>query len=159
MKKVLIFAAIVIFLFGAFAYVSNYSTSKDIEGNPYGKDSLHPLTIKQLQDPNYKNQILPAELSSKLEKNEDVFVYFYKPDCQYCQATSPTIVPLAQELNVDLKLLNLVEFPEGWETFNIQSVPTIIHYKKGEEVAPRLMGAVPAGAEDRFTSWIEEVRR
>lgn len=53
MKKILIFAGIVIVLFGGLAFVTNYQQTEKAEGNPYGKDKLNPATVDQLEDPNY----------------------------------------------------------------------------------------------------------
>jgi thioredoxin 1 len=160
MKKVLIFAAILAFLFGAFAYVNHASNVNKLAGNPYGKTDLHPDTIKQLNNPNYQNQILPEELASRLANQEDLFVYFYSSDCQFCQITSPVVVPLAQELGVDLKLFNLREFQEGWQNYKIQSTPTFVYFKNGVESTEdqRRSGAVDSSNVAQFKKWIESQR-
>jgi len=155
MKKVLIFAGILIFLFGAFAYINNVSNKKAIEGNPFNKTELHPMTIKQLDNPHYQNQILPEELDRLIEQKEDGFVFFYMSDCQHCQVTTPVVVPLAKELGIDLKMHNLLEFPEGWDKYEVEGVPHIAYYKDGQKIDP-LEGAIPEEHKQVFIDWVNK---
>lgn len=140
-KKMLIIVGIIAVLFIALIFVVQYKNNQALEGddNPYGTKDLHQATIDQLKDPNYGNQILPEELSEKLEKGEDVTVYFYSPTCVYCQQTTPILVPLAEENNVDVKKFNLLEFGEEGTPYGIESTPTLVHFENGEEVA-RIVG-------------------
>lgn len=125
----------VILLFVALYFVVDYKNKQtiDISGNPYGKDQLRQETIDQLNDPLYQNQITPDRLAEKLANKEDVTVYFYSPTCIYCQRTTPVLVPLAEELGIDVVKLNLLEFEDEWDTYRIEGTPTIIHFKDGEE--------------------------
>lgn len=101
--------------------------------NPYQKDTLHPETIKQLEDPNYQNIILPQTLEEMLANGEDATVYFYSPLCPYCVKTTPLIAELAQELNKEIYLFNLLEFDHGWDEYQLEAIPTLIEYKNGKE--------------------------
>src|SRR5699024_11690109 len=105
----------------------------DASDNPYGKDRLHQETIDQLDDPLYQNQITPDALAEKLDAEEDVTVYFYSPTCIHCQRTTPVLVPLAEEIGVDIKKMNLLEFEDEWNTYDIEGKPTLIHFSDGEE--------------------------
>ncbi|WP_126428087.1 thioredoxin family protein [Brevibacillus marinus] len=135
MKKVLIFLAIVMGLFAALAVVTFYANKQAAQGNPYGKETLHPATVAQLDDPLYGNQILPDELQAKLDNKEELYVYFYSPTCVYCQETTPILVPLAEELAIDVRKLNVLEFEEAWDTYRLAGTPTLIHFREGKEVA------------------------
>lgn len=148
-----IIGAIVV-LFGALYFVIDYKNKSAIEssGNPYGKDKLYQETIDQLDDPLYQNQITPDDLSEKIENGEDVTVYFYSPTCVHCQKTTPILVPVTEDLDVDMKKLNLLEFEEEWDTYDIEGTPTLVHYKDGEEVA-RISGEQP---EDTFVSFFND---
>ncbi|WLR58162.1 thioredoxin family protein [Guptibacillus hwajinpoensis] len=152
MKKAIIFLGIVIVIFGALAFVTNYSNSEKTEGNPYGKSSLDPATIEQLDDPLYQNQILPDELDEALSNEEDAFVYFYSPTCIHCKNTSPVLVPLAEDMGIDLKKYNVLEFEQGWNDYRIESTPTLVRFKDGKEV-DRIVGTQ---TEDTFKQWIEK---
>ncbi|TCN17546.1 thioredoxin family protein [Mesobacillus foraminis] len=151
MKKVIVFIVLVVAIFGVTAFVSSKQQAVKVEGNPFGKETLHPATVEQLDDPNYQNLILPNELEGDLEANKDRFVYFYSPTCSHCKETTPVLSPLAKELDVDLVLYNLLEFEEGWDDYKIEATPTIIYFKDGEE-ADRLRGT---NTKDAFKKWFE----
>ncbi|MEH7222748.1 thioredoxin family protein [Bacillus sp. JJ1566] len=142
MKKIIIFTVVIVALFGALAYVTTSQNKQKAEGNPFGKEKLEPATIAQLDDPNYGNQILPDELETKLKNGETMTVYFYAADCVHCQNTTPVIVPMVEEMGLDLKKLNLLEFKDQWNKYGIDSTPTLIHFENGEEVS-RLVGYHP----------------
>ncbi len=152
MKKAIIFLGIIIVLFGALAFVTNLSNNEKSEGNPYGKDTLDPATVDQLDDPLYQNQILPDELDEALSNGEDAFVYFYSPTCIHCKHTSPVLVPLAEDMGIDLKKYNILEFEQGWNDYGIESTPTVIRFKDGKEV-DRIVGTQ---TEDTFRQWIDK---
>lgn len=80
MKKILIFGGLVIVLFIGIVLLTNMATSEKVEGNPYGKDSLHPETVKLLDNEHYQNVITPDELEEDLSSGETMTVYFFSPD-------------------------------------------------------------------------------
>src|SRR5690625_2441160 len=144
----------IIILFVALYVVVDYKNKQTIDhaGNPYGKDNLKQETIDQLDDPLYQNQIIPKDLDDKLTNKEDVVVYFYSPVCVYCLETTPMLVPLAEELGIDIKKFNLYEFQDQKEKYNITGTPTLVYYENGEEV-DRVNGAQ---SEEMFRSFFEE---
>ena|SRR5690625_142936 len=152
-NKMLIILGVVIVLFVALYVLVDYQNKQTIKqtGNPYGKDQLKQETIDQLDDPLYQNQIVPNDLAEKLENEEDVFLYFYSPTCPYCLEVTPVLVPLAEELNIDVKKLNLYEFEQEKHTYDIKGVPTLVYYENGQEV-DRISGAQP---EEVFRSFFE----
>ncbi|MFD0695833.1 thioredoxin family protein [Paenibacillus sp. GCM10027628] len=147
MKKLLIYLGIVVILFGGLYFVNQQSNkSADYPYNPYGVSvsKLHPETVKQLNDPNYQNVILPKDLDQKLKNKESFFQYFYSSTCPHCKVTTPVLVPMEKELGIDVKEFNLQEFNDGWQKYNIESTPTLVYYKNGVEV-DRIVGGVPEG--------------
>ncbi|OEH92726.1 thioredoxin family protein [Bacillus solimangrovi] len=152
MKKIAIIGAIIVGLFIIIGSLTNMANSQKAEGNPYGKADLHPETVKQLKDPNYENLILPDELDEKLNNNEAVTVYFYSPTCGHCKVTTPILKPVADELNVDLKMYNVLEFEQGWNDFEIKGTPTMIHFENGKE-AYRISGENDA---ETFKEWFNQ---
>ncbi|MGM8212049.1 thioredoxin family protein [Virgibacillus sp. W0430] len=152
-KKMLGLLAVLIVLFIALFFVNDYKNKQALQGNdnPYGKDNLRQETIDQLDDPLYKNQIIPEELDKSLANGDDVTVYFYSPTCVYCQRTTPVVVPLTEELGVDMKKMNLLEF-DKMEEYEIEGTPTIVHYEDGKEVG-RISGERP---EADFQQFFEE---
>ncbi|MGA9227927.1 MAG: thioredoxin domain-containing protein, partial [Mesobacillus sp.] len=121
MKKVIIFLVIIVGLFAALFFVSKAQNEEKAEGNPFGKEALHPETVKQLEDPNYQNIITPDELEKVIKNGEDATVYFYSPTCPHCVRTTPIVSPLAKEMDVNLVQFNLLEFEEGWNNYGIES--------------------------------------
>ncbi|RSD29208.1 thioredoxin family protein [Mesobacillus subterraneus] len=152
MKKVIIFLVIIIGLFAALFFLNKAQNEEKVEGNPYGKDTLHPETAKQLDDPNYQNIILPDELDKKIESGEASTVYFYSPTCPHCVRTTPIVSPLSKEMGVDLVQYNLLEFEQGWDDYGIESTPTIVQYKDGKEV-DRIVGYQE---EPTFEAWFKQ---
>lgn len=136
MKKVVIFLAIVICLFVAIAFLTKMQNEAKVEeNNPYQKDTLHPETVAQLDDPNYQNIILPDELQKKLKNKEDVTVYFYSPLCPHCVEATPVMMSVAKDLGIHVYQFNLLEFDDGWDDYFIEETPTIVQYKDGKESA------------------------
>lgn len=142
-KMVLILGAFIV-LFGALYFVTSYKNNQAVnEGNnPYGKDRLQQETIDQLDDPLYQNQITPEKLNERLDAEESVTVYFYSPTCSHCQKATPVLVPVAEDLDIDLKKVNLLEFDDQWQTYGIEGVPAVVHYENGVEV-DRISGEQP----------------
>lgn len=153
MKKIIIFLAVIIVLFAAVGFLTKMQNEEKVsEENPYGKDTLHPETVGQLDDPNYQNLILPDDLESKLDNKEDVTVYFYSPTCSHCQRTTPVVAPLAKDMDINLVQFNLLEFEDGWDNYQITETPTIVQYKDGKEVN-RITGYQEEGV---FKDWFNE---
>lgn len=151
MKRIALFVLVIVAVFSSLGLITKYQEHQLLKNNPFKKTDLHAATIKQLKDPHYQNIILPDELEDKLKNKEDVTVYFYSPTCIHCTNTTPIVVPLAEEIGVDLKLFNVLEFPE-WEKYNVRGTPTIVHYKDGEEV-DRIVGAQDKST---FALWFGE---
>jgi thiol-disulfide isomerase/thioredoxin len=152
MKKIIIFGAIILVLFGALAFITTYQNNKKAEGNVYGKSDLDPATIDQLDDPNYQNIILPDELEKKLENKEDTIVYFFSPLCEHCKVTTPVLMPVADEVGVEINQYNILEYEEGWDQYAITATPTLVHYKDGKEV-DRIEGS---NSEENFRTLLTE---
>lgn len=155
-NKMFLILGVIVILFGALYFAIDYKNKKAIENNenPYGKDALYQETIDQLGDPLYQNQVTPDVLAKSIADKEDITVYFYSPQCSYCQTTTPILVPVAEELNVDVIKFNLLEFPDQWDTYGMEGTPTLIHYQNGEELA-RLSGQHTAEEfEDFFNEFV-----
>lgn len=98
MKKLLAFGGIIVVLFAAIAFITMYEQKEAASNNPYHKSELNPATVAQLDDPNYRNIILPTELKQQLADGKSLTVYFYSPTCPHCQRTTPIVVPLTKQL-------------------------------------------------------------
>ncbi|MED1783117.1 thioredoxin family protein [Brevibacillus fortis] len=155
MKKIIFLSILVAaILIGAIVY-ADISNRQLAEGNPYGKANLHPATLEQLSDPLYDNLIMPDELKTKLDNQEDMFVYYFSPLCEHCKATTPVLVPIVKSLDIDMKKHNLLEFNGSYNNYQIEFTPTLVHYKGGKEVA-RLVGGRDAS---EWKTWLEEQKK
>src|SRR5699024_6845528 len=101
-KIVIIIVAVVVITGGLF-FVTNYKnkTVVDDSNNPYGKDKLNKQTIDSLDDSVYDDIIHPNDLEERIESGESTTVYFFSPDCVHCQRTTPVLVPLAEDNDID----------------------------------------------------------
>ena len=139
MKKLAIIGGIVIVLFIGIIVLTNMSNSDKLKDNPYGKDNLNQATIDQLDDENYQNIILPEELETKIESDEDVFAYLFSPLCSYCVEFTPKLMDVAEEEGIQIDQLNVLEFENAKATYNLEKTPTLIYFEDGKEVT-RLVG-------------------
>ncbi|WP_347861224.1 thioredoxin family protein [Salimicrobium sp. PL1-032A] len=152
-KKMIIFGSVLVVLIIALAVIVNLQNAEKAEGNPYNKseDELKQSTIDQLDDPNYDNQILPDELEEQIESGDPVTVYFYSPECVYCQNTTPYLVPLTEDMGVDMKKMNVLEYESQMMEYQIEATPTVVHFDNGEE-QDRIVGQQP---EEAFRDFFE----
>lgn len=73
-----------------------------------------------------------------------VLVDFYTTWCGPCKVLAPVIDQIAKEMTGKLKVVkvNVEEAQDTAASFGITSVPTLVIFKKGKEVARRV-GTVP----------------
>ena len=139
MKKLVIVGVIIVVLFVAIIALTNMTNKSKLESNPYGTDNLRQSTIDLLDDKNYQNIILPDELEEKIASGDGVVGYFFSPECSHCKNYTPKLMPIADQLNIQIDQLNVLEYEDAWYTYNIEATPTMIYFKDGKEVN-RLVG-------------------
>ncbi|HLR64056.1 MAG TPA: thioredoxin family protein [Pseudogracilibacillus sp.] len=150
--KIIAIVVVIVLLFAGLWFANNYKNKSALEGvdNPYDKSSLKQETIDLIGDPLYDNIIVPDDLEEEIDSGQPVTVYFFSPTCSYCQATTPVLVPLVEEMDIDMKKLNTLEY--GMDQFQITGTPTLVHYDEGKEVA-RIIGQQ---TEDDFRAFFDE---
>ncbi|WP_181294294.1 thioredoxin family protein [Heyndrickxia sporothermodurans] len=90
-----------------------------------------------------------------LKNQEELTVYFYQTSCSHCKKVTPIVIPMAQKLKIDLKLINLENYSEtGWDEFNIDATPTIVHFKNGRE-DKRIVGEL---TEKAYELWFKSIK-
>lgn len=84
--------------------------------------------------------------SEVLEADRPVLVDFYADWCGPCRALAPVIEEIAEELGARLKVTKLDVDANGELSmeYGVQSIPTLILFKGGEE-AERIVGFMPKG--------------
>src|SRR5690625_4329039 len=154
-NKMVAIVGVIIILFVVLFFEINVKNKQAIDSNenPYGKDDLRQETIDLLGDPLYGNIIVPDDLDAKLENKETVTVYYFSPTCVYCQKATPIVVPITEELGIDMVKMNLLEF-DKMNYYGLEGTPTLIHYENGEEVA-RVEG-LPENAEEAYRAFFDK---
>lgn len=154
MKKLIAIGGIIVVIF-ALIFVLNKQSNKDkLENNPYDTDNLNQATIDLIDDENYSNIILPADLKTKIEAGESVTAYFFSPLCEYCKQMTPIMMPIAKDMDIKVEQLNLLEYENVGHTYQIEATPTLIHFENGEEVG-RMVDGQP---EENIRSFFEAIK-
>lgn len=98
-----------------------------------GTSSGVPLDIT---DNSFENEVLAF--------NGPVLVDCWAPWCGPCRMLSPVIEQIAKDYRGRLKVvkLNTDDNPKTATKFNIQGIPTMLFFKRGEQV-DRVTGALP----------------
>ena len=135
----LIILAIVLVLVIAIIALTNLTNSNKLANNPYDTEDLEQSTIDLLDDENYQNIIVPNALEEKIASGDKVYAYLFSPECIHCKSFTPKLMPLAEENDIQIDQLNVLEYEEEWDKYGINATPTLIVFENGEEVT-RLVG-------------------
>ncbi|MFB5253266.1 thioredoxin family protein [Bacillus mycoides] len=139
MKKMLIFGGIIIVLFAAIFAVTQ----------------MEKKNVSTTEKDYYTNKISLENLNKNIEDKKEETVYFYQTSCVHCQKLSPIVVPMAKDLKVDMKVMDIEKLDAPWDEYKIKGTPTIIHFKDGKEVS-RISGEQP---EDKLKEWLEQTKK
>ena len=82
-----------------------------------------------------------------LKSDVPVLVDFWAEWCVPCHMVSPVVEEIGQDKGETLKVvkLNIDENPQATRTYGVMSIPSLILFKGGQEVA-RVIGAKPKEA-------------
>ena len=82
-----------------------------------------------------------------LDSETPVLVDFWAEWCVPCHMVSPVVEEIGQERGETLKVakLNIDDNPQATRTYGVMSIPSLILFKSGKEVA-RVVGARPKDA-------------
>ena len=85
--------------------------------------------------------------TSVLDSDTPVLVDFWAEWCVPCHMVSPVVEEIGQEKGQNLQgaKLNIDENPDATRTYGVMSIPSLILFKAGKEVA-RVTGARPKDA-------------
>lgn len=86
------------------------------------------------------------DLDAFLERHDVALVEFYTKGCAKCQAMEPVLGNVARATEIPVGLLNPGNDIGLVDQFDIDSVPTLILFRDGTELARRAEGFV--GADD-----------
>jgi thioredoxin 1 len=90
------------------------------------------MSALHVDDNNFEQEVLKSEIP--------VLVDFYASWCGPCKMLSPVIDELAGEVSGQAKVvkIDVDEASETAQKFNVQSIPTLISFKNGEEIAKKV---------------------
>lgn len=143
-NKMLIIIGVVVVLLIALYFVDDLKNDTDeADKESSGEENDEDL---------YDNQTNPDDLREKIDEGDPVTVYFYSPECTHCQRTTPVLVPLTEEKDIDMKKLNIQKYEEQWDEYDIEGTPTVAHFDDGKEVA-RITGEQ---SEEDFSVFFDE---
>jgi thioredoxin 1 len=104
--------------------------------------------ITELNDSNFEQEVLKSELPALVD--------FWAPWCGPCQMMGPILEEASTDWQGKIKVckLNVDDVIEIARDYEIQSIPTMILFEKGQP-AKRIVGARPKKAfEEEFQSWL-----
>jgi thioredoxin 1 len=86
------------------------------------------------------------------KSSEPVLVDFWSECCGPCKMLTPVINQLAEEMKGKIKIvkMNIDENPDAPSTLGVRSIPTLMIFKDGKQVATKI-GAHP---KNKLEEWI-----
>lgn len=95
--------------------------------------------VNQFTSDNFDTEVLKSD--------KPVFVDFFADWCGPCKMMSPVIDKLSDEFDGKIKVgkVNVDDYPELAEKYNVMSIPNMVFIKNGE-VVDRVIGAIPKAA-------------
>lgn len=74
--------------------------------------------------------------------NQTMIVDFWAPWCRPCKQVEPILEEISKEYNILVGKLNVDDFPEISQKYQISSIPTMIVFENGVRVK-QITGALP----------------
>ena len=89
-----------------------------------------------------------------IKSTKPVLVDFWAPWCGPCKMLTPIIEQLAEEMGNEVKIvkMNIDENPSSPSSFGVRSIPTLMLFKDGKEIAVKV-GVHP---KTTLSEWINE---
>lgn len=105
------------------------------------------MAIVEITDQTFANDVEAAEAGT-------VLVDFWAPWCGPCKMLAPILEEVDAEIGDQLKIakVNVDNNPESAGRFGVMSIPTLIVFKNGEQVA-KMTGLQP---KEQLVEWVKE---
>ncbi|MCX7947271.1 MAG: thioredoxin [candidate division WOR-3 bacterium] len=82
------------------------------------------------------------EFDSAISEKGNIVVDFWAQWCMPCKAIEPILNEAEKDLDIKVYKLNVDDYPEIAQRFNIFSIPTLLCFKDGKLVG-KVVGAMP----------------
>lgn len=108
--------------------------------------------ITHVGDDNFQSEVLDSD--------QPVLVDFWAPWCGPCRMVAPVLEELSEKMGSDIKFvkLNTDENIQTAQKYQIMAIPSMLVFKKGEEV-DRIIGFKPKDQlEDQLASHVDQPR-
>lgn len=69
------------------------------------------------------------------EDTDGSFIYMFESGCEQCQKMSEVFLPLAEQMDISIKALNVDKYPIGSEVVDVNEFPYITYFNDGWEIA------------------------
>ncbi len=102
---------------------------------------------KEVQDKDFESEVIASKMP--------VLIDFWADWCGPCRMLSPVLEQLSEDMKDKIKIvkMNIDENPETPSKFGVRSIPTMMLFKDGNQIATKV-GALPKNA---IKDWINSV--
>ena len=103
------------------------------------------MTVQSIKEDAFEDEVVNSSIP--------VLIDFWAEWCGPCKEIAPILEEIAEEMEKKIKIvkINIDENPNIPNQYGIQSIPTLIIFKKGEPIATKVGGAIKS----ELLKWIE----
>ncbi len=103
------------------------------------------MSIQSIKEDAFEGEVVNSSIP--------VLIDFWAEWCGPCKEIAPILEEIADEMETKIKIvkINIDENPNIPNQYGIQSIPTLIIFKKGEPIATKVGGATKS----ELLTWIE----